>query len=361
MISTSKVLRYLALPLFMFLGAQGAEFCWKDTVLRDVGTIPNKCAEGYDRIGLLCYKKCPTGYTRFGFDCHQTCPDGMRNDGLYCRNAEYGRGAGFTGWTVSAMYKRCEAAHGAGNCEKHRLIVYPKCKPGYSSFGCCICRPKKPDCKALGMGHQLGLSCAKKMIIGAPTVGQCDEDKEMNGGLCYNKCPPNYNGVAMVCWAKTPPGWVNCGMGAAKDKTTCDWVIVGQVSSVVMSALNFLSVGMTSSLSPTYLKAAAEVGNVKKLRDSYAAIKSTKTGATAINSWKLTMKGKRGYEALEYGFEGLMTNEDAIRYSALLVSLVDPTGTAAVVAAYTRPKCSAIYSNYHTQSTTTILSQNNII
>tara|TARA_R110002072_G_scaffold33205_19_gene100611 strand:+ start:7498 stop:7740 length:243 start_codon:yes stop_codon:yes gene_type:complete len=36
----------------------GKEFCWKDSYGRGVGTVPQKCKSGYDRIGLLCYKKC---------------------------------------------------------------------------------------------------------------------------------------------------------------------------------------------------------------------------------------------------------------------------------------------------------------
>ena len=80
-------------------------FCWKDSYGRGVGKIPGKCAPNEDRIGLLCYPKCHTydyttsagrsvRFSRFGFDCHQRCPSGFSNQGLYCRKAEYGRGAG---------------------------------------------------------------------------------------------------------------------------------------------------------------------------------------------------------------------------------------------------------------------------
>lgn len=72
-----------------------ATFCWKDSYGRGVGKIPSTCASNRDRIGLLCYTKCPAKMTRFGFDCHSICPSGWRNDGLFCRLAEYGRGAGY--------------------------------------------------------------------------------------------------------------------------------------------------------------------------------------------------------------------------------------------------------------------------
>jgi hypothetical protein len=73
------------------------------------------------------------------------------NVGLFCRLAEYGRGAGVLwkagdGFQDSGMFSRClgQAPYG---CEKNGAIVYPKCKPGYQSVRCCICRPSpKPNC-----------------------------------------------------------------------------------------------------------------------------------------------------------------------------------------------------------------------
>lgn len=126
-----------------------------------------------EKIGLLCYDKCPSGYTRLGFDCHQNCPTGFRNNGLFCRAAEYGRGAGYPwkfrdGFNNHGQIKRCEDANGKGNCEVWGALVYPKCKSGFHSFGCCICRPSKPDCEALGLNKGIDLSCAKKIIIGKP-------------------------------------------------------------------------------------------------------------------------------------------------------------------------------------------------
>jgi hypothetical protein len=67
------------------------------------------------------------------------------------------------------MTKRCEEDNGKGNCEKNGLIYYPKCKAGYSAFGCCICRPAVPDCVAFGYNKGIDLSCAKKIVIGKPS------------------------------------------------------------------------------------------------------------------------------------------------------------------------------------------------
>lgn len=91
-----------------------AEFCWRDSYGRGVGSIPTECGD-LEKIGLLCYPKCPEGYSRFGFDCHQNCPDsaeGWADQGLFCRLTEYGRGAGYAwypsdGFSSSGMFARC--------------------------------------------------------------------------------------------------------------------------------------------------------------------------------------------------------------------------------------------------------------
>ncbi len=92
-----------------------SEFCWKDSYFRNIGTIPKKCPEDREKIGLFCYSKCPIGYERFGFDCHQICPSGSewKDQGLFCRLVEYGRGAGYIG------LDNCENKQGVGNCEKN--------------------------------------------------------------------------------------------------------------------------------------------------------------------------------------------------------------------------------------------------
>lgn len=71
------------------------DFCWLDTTVRDVGEVPEACAENQQMIGLLCYDNCGVGKQRVGIDCHSVCPSGMADQGLYCRKSEYGRGAGY--------------------------------------------------------------------------------------------------------------------------------------------------------------------------------------------------------------------------------------------------------------------------
>jgi len=121
-----------------------------------------KCPYGSNEEAGLCYKKCDDGYKGFATMCIPGCPSGYRDDGLYCAKPKaYGRGAGYPVHVLEfndkGMYKRCEADHGSGNCEKSGLIVYPKCKEGYKAFGCCVCTPECPA----GM-TDIGVSCQKK-------------------------------------------------------------------------------------------------------------------------------------------------------------------------------------------------------
>eukprot|EP00977_Amphora_coffeiformis_P000433 scaffold111_cov149-Amphora_coffeaeformis.AAC.11 len=226
-------------------------FCWRDSYGRGVGKIPTECPSGKEKIGALCYSKCPSGMKRFGFDCHSVCPSGFRDDGLFCRKAEYGRGAGYPwkfgdGFNDRGMYKRCEARHGRGNCEKWGAIVYPKCRAGYKPFGCCICRPAKPDCPSLGLNNGIDLSCGKKIQIGDPTTMICRSNLENDAGLCYPKCRGGYNGVGPVCWQNCDSDQTNCGAGCASSGTDCGFAIWDQVTAPIILAANIATLGLVT-------------------------------------------------------------------------------------------------------------------
>jgi hypothetical protein len=183
--------------------AEEPKFCWRDTTTRGVGTIPVDCAPGLEKIAALCYTPCPTGYARASgtVDCHAVCPEGMRDDGLYCRDAEYGRGAGYPwqfgdGLNLDGARDRCarDSANPQG-CEQWGAVIYPKCKTGYENFGCCICRPvPTPVCgqgkwKDLNPDAKVDLSCGKKIIVGNPSTADCPPGQEKDAGLCYRNAP----------------------------------------------------------------------------------------------------------------------------------------------------------------------------
>ena len=108
------------------LHSSHADFCWRDSYGRGVGTTINSCPSNRDKIGALCYSKCPSGWNRVGYDCHEgdrttffgwfrniikgrviigdpiplTCPPGKQYDAGLCYNscrAGY-KGAGPVCW-----------------------------------------------------------------------------------------------------------------------------------------------------------------------------------------------------------------------------------------------------------------------
>lgn len=41
--------------------------------------------------------------------------------------------------------KKCRRHHNPQGCEKFGLLVYPKCKKGFTNLGCCTCTNKCPE------------------------------------------------------------------------------------------------------------------------------------------------------------------------------------------------------------------------
>ena len=354
LLSTAVVL-FSALIGFSTAFASEPEFCWKDSKPRGVGTVPKRCAPGQEMIGLLCYDKCGPGMARFGLDCHSVCPSGMDDQGLFCRRSEYGRGAGYA-WQPQEMFgepgmkERCEKDHRKGNCEQYLAMWYPKCKPGYSAVGCCICRPAVPNCKALGLEPGLDLSCAKKVRIGSPKTGVCGSGQEMDAGLCYQECDSGFDGVGPVCWARKPAGWVDCGMGAAKDDATCAQIVFDQVSSVGQMAIFVGTLGTSSAGTAAAggVKSATRLARMKKdyeaMKKAWNAVKNTPAVRNAIQAAETADVIKQGYDISQEA-EDATTEEDMARVAAMIAAVVDPTGVASTVAAYTYPTCSKYFGD----------------
>ncbi|RHY75207.1 hypothetical protein DYB34_013952, partial [Aphanomyces astaci] len=323
-------------------------FCWKATHTRGVGRVPGSCAAGQERLGLLCYDKCPLGMIRVGLDCHSNCPDGLVDQGLLCRKSEYGRGFGYP-WkfgdslNANGMFQRCEKDYGKDNCEQSLLVVYPKCKPGYTSFGCCICRPLPPKCTSLGLGGGLDLSCAKKITIGVPKFGTCAANEDRDLGLCYPKCKPNYTGVGPVCWGRPPPSWVHCGMGAAKTIYHCGAVIVNQVLAVVVLASNIATRFQGSS--PKVLTGAADMSQVAELSTLWSKAQpylAKKVLPTVLKYFGTNIGTLSVYHGISHNQSAIFTVEDLARTAIALVAVLEKTGVLDVVAANLFPTCDKV-------------------
>lgn len=328
--------------------AAAEDFCWKDSYGRGAGKIPKSCRSTEDKIGALCYQKCGPGMKRFGFDCHSVCPAGFKSAGLFCHKEvkRYNRGAG-TG------RKHCEKRHGGGNCEHRGGLWYQKCRAGYVHSGV-FCLPERPNCAAIGMKKGLAgrLGCAKHIKIGKPRTGQCASNEEKNAGLCYKNCRAGFKGAGPVCWMRKPSGWVNCGMGAAKNKKTCGGIIFDQVTSVGSVALEVATLGTSAAVTDA-AETPEKAEKLAQLRKQYADMKA------AWNTIKENEKVKDGMEAADKLYEGeenvrtlvgadqdaqeAVTPEDMARVAAAIASIVDPTGVSGIAASYTYPKCSKVF------------------
>jgi hypothetical protein len=186
--------------------------CVKDTYFRGTGTLPG-CPSDKEYQAGLCYTKCRDGFHGFVTICSRNCPDGFRDDGLYCRKpSDYGRGTGYgllNGWKEA-----CEKSDDPGakqyGCEQWTGAFpltdfwYPKCAPGFRNVGCCFCTPVCPN-----NWDDIGISCRKPDTYdrGAGTSAQqCPADQDNIAGLCYPKCRPGYQGVALNCETICPSG-----------------------------------------------------------------------------------------------------------------------------------------------------------
>ena len=344
------------------------DFCWRDSFGRGVGEIPGNCPAGKQKVGALCYDQCPAGMKRAGVDCHSVCPDGMRDDGLFCRKAEYGRGAGYP-WKVGDKIgsldqarNRCEKDHGDKDCEKYGEIIYPKCKAGYDNEGANICRPEQPKCDALGLGGRVDLSCGKKIQVGKIVAAGCNANQVKDGGLCYAQCKAGYGGVGPVCWGQPPSGFVDCSMGAAKDKNICAKVTTDQVVSVTVAAASVAALASTfgaSEAGSAAANAAEKATMAEKLKTLLAAIQAAEASskvlkvAVVASNLNQMQQGVTGYinasnKAETDDASYIATKVDLSRMimqaTALAASMVSPTAGAVVGAAasFTYPKCSEL-------------------
>jgi len=325
--------------------------CWKDSYGRGVGTVPQSCAPGKERIGLLCYDKCPRGMKRVGFDCHSTCPSGFSDQGLFCRRAEYGRGVGFAAlpsdlWDGDTNRKRCERKHGRGKCEMSGGIAYPKCKPGYKAVGCCLCRPARPNCRSYGMKPGIDLSCAKVVSIGRPVTGVCGRGEQENAGLCYDKCRGGYKGIGPVCWANRckAPYPVDCGAGCATSTEACVTSIVDQSLSSLDVLANATAVGKVASLG---VKAARVARMSRAIKAGLPARGASKIALEASRKGiELQLKSAARSMGVNLGItSGLNLTGiivDASQDTKFNPAYLDPTGIASLIQAFDQPLCADV-------------------
>lgn len=332
---------------------QGA-FCWRHTESRLGGgvSLPDTCPAGDVDLKLLCFdddQKCPEGYHNHLSDCHQSCPEGFWTNGLLCTRygpfvvtlTPYPWVIGDPLFSAAGQFQRCAADNGnhEGNCMYDGVtgIVYPKCPAHYDYDGLGLCFKSQVDCGAYGMIQSpnfLDGSCGRN-IISAFNKKVCKpEQGERSLGLCYKqKCPDGWDSVGPNCWEAPPAGWERCGMGAAPNLGTCAAVTYKQVDSVADLAANVLSVALSiaSAGATSGSQFALLIKNFKRLLKVASWVNSAMDATMA----QYNTDGDVWTDIFKEDTSTL----DKVRIAAQIVSLVDQTGIAAIVGAYTYPKC----------------------
>jgi len=152
-----------------------------------------------------------------------------------------------------------------------------------------------------------------------------------------------------VCWGLPPIGWVECGMGAAKDNTTCATNTFSQVTSVISLAVNIITLGTSSAASvavndatQTSILLAKVQPLITRMQDIWKKTESARNFVSKVGD--LAGKGATAYAigSTLIGDTSKMTAADIVKFGAQVASLFDPTGIASVVAAYSNPLCSDI-------------------
>jgi hypothetical protein len=242
------------------------------------------------------------------------------------------------------------------------VCIWPKtsCRSGYTNIGLLCALTSAGKSAPPGFSGTF-LDPMKNSYPRAPSMPNCGS-KQNQAGLCYEPCKPGYTGVGPVCWGNAPPNWVECGMGAAKDKTVCEHVVFDQVASVGNAAIKIATMGST------------DMTQMQKLALSAGIITAKQLSHTAIDpkyQLKLMQKGFQTFyetallplekEAIKQGAklagkevtfpkpefvpEDQLTPEDIARISASIAGMADPTGLVSMGANYTYPKCSKYFGD----------------
>jgi hypothetical protein len=271
----------MALALALTATAASADVCLRDNYGRGVGKVPAACADAGRALDEgLCYEKCEAGYDGRGTSCVKNCPAGMKDDGaLLCIKppvVPYGVGAGYP-WKIgdrvgdyepAGVRCRQDVNNSGVGCSKEGLIWYPNCKTGFKKTGALLCAPEPVKCPE-GFTDLAG-SC------GRPTTNRgvgiipnaCGNGKQMDSGLCYDNCKPNFAGVGPMCNQQCPGSVpVACAgaIGCASDAADCKYLFSEPVAALVRLVARDLSAagtGVEAAIKRTLANANRTLGGI---------------------------------------------------------------------------------------------------
>ena len=138
--------------------------------------------------------------------------------------------------------------------------------------------------------------------------GPCPAGKELSGTTCFPKCSiPGYDGVSLVCWQRCPSHTpTSCGMGCARDASTCGWTIFDQVSGPLAIVVFAASKGGSSDKTV----AAGAAVNAGKMERAIASIKKT-VKATEVGL-DAALATKKGFASVQQLVDTVKATKEAV-------------------------------------------------
>ena len=313
------------LALSASMASVAADFCWKDSYPRGVGTIPTSCTGGKEYDAALCYKPCPAGMTSLGLLCGSACPAGYIDMYLVCHIDKALVVGGDWGCVLRDDL--------TGTCWASGVT---SCPGGYTNLGVACALTAVPTPAGFSGTYLDPMKNTTGRGVGTIPTG-CAAGEEYDAGLCYSNCPGGMSGVGPVCWGQTPAGWTGCGFGAATSAATCSEAVFDQVSSVVSAAADIITLGAANALTKPLRYA--------KLKKVFQEAKTTnqKFGAAVQRANAAQGNVRTGLGLFDTASTGEELSDVEITKLAFdLASLADPTGLSGIVGAYTYDKCSKL-------------------
>jgi hypothetical protein len=196
-----KKIGWIIIMLFLM-----AILSWSVAIAKD----NDKCEDGWEKSGALCYPDCKPGYKGVGPVCWEKCPSGYKDDGAFCRKP---------GKIISADNKDCPWYDKCGVGAyywKHKKRC-SKCPDGYKNDGC-TCRIKV----IIDAKKSYGRGAGKPLLGLGQEAKTCYERKDDQDGDGYAR--EDAKKIRARQWANKvncPDGYVN----KAGDKNDNDKLI----------------------------------------------------------------------------------------------------------------------------------------
>ena len=194
----------------------------------------------------------------------------------------------------------------------------------------------KPKYQNITMPYAGGQSNQRRYTDPYPLVNYCKSNRELQAGMCYNKCRANYHGLVTACWQNCQPGKVECAAGCASSKTDCAMSTVNQVMSVALVA-NAIYAKYAEAY-PAATKAVSEMTTIEKAmaRFTEALTEFMAKNAQSIKTFNdIKLAGSIGVE-LASAIEDLLGASSSSGLRSLidkqdydeLVKVIDPNSEA---------------------------------